>query len=239
MKMTFLLLMGLTTLASLGIVSVAQAGSLCANTHLQSGLAKSLEDWRTSITHQEQTLAATSIERELWIKDAKKAMEDFIFVVQDTPEMIFAQAEGIQARSPNVAITNAAKNTIPLNYTNLPGEQGYHYDQVPHIEVSNLGPSGVLTGTLLLPVSAHYGLLPKSKGWSTTDTYSIYLESKNGQRLATLAQDVRSLDYITAQEISLPLTVGETVRLTYYRSGSGGPPGYPDGRILEITWDGK
>jgi hypothetical protein len=151
--------------------------------------------------------------------------------------MVFAAAEGVVSQAPAVAVKNSLKNTIPLNYTSDPQQQGYHYDRIPRIAVSGLGSNGILAGTLLLPVSGHTGLAD-AKAWSTTDTYSVFCEDSKGAR-QVIAKDQKSLDYITAQELAVQLRPNEVYKLLYYRSGSGGPSGYADGRVLEIVWDGK
>ena len=89
----------------------------------------------------------------------------------------------------------------------------------------------------MLPVSAHTGIANATK-WAKTDTYSIYLEA-NGKVVATLANNVKSLDFITSQEISMNLQAGTVYQVTYHRSGSGGPGGFMEGRVLELVWDGK
>lgn len=195
--------------------------------------------WRVVRTNGDLKQTPSSPEREAWINGAAKAMKDYLYADTDTPEMIFAQAEGITAKvTETKALENKRQYTLPINYTKNVVEQAYHFDQIARIEISGLPSSGELKGTLLLPVSGHTGI-PNAEKWAKTDTYSVYLENAQGQRLATLAENAKSQDMITFQEISAKIEAGKVYRLTYYRSGSGGPAGYPNGRIYEIIWDGK
>ena len=202
------------------------------------GQSGEVTGWRASRTNlfsgAEQ--ASTSAAREAWLANAEKLMLKFLFDHTDTPEMIFAAAEGVEITVPKLAFTNPENNTIPLNYVTDPAKQGFHYEEVPAITVSGLGAEGVLNGTLLLPVSGHTGIA-NARSWAKTDTYDIYLEG-NGNKVM-LAQAAKSLDLITLQEVSMVLKAGVEYQLVYNRSGSMGPGGYPDGRIYKITWDGK
>ena len=165
-------------------------------------------------------------------------MTDFLYGKTDTPEMVFAAEEGVVTTAPAQAIQNPSRNTIPLNYTTDAGKQGYHYEQVPRIDVTNLGPSGLLKGTLLLPVSGHTGI-PNAERWAKSDTYRLYVVDSTGKEVAVIASAAPSRGVITAQEVAIQMTPNTLYRLLYFRSGSGGPGGYPDGRTYDIYWDGK
>jgi hypothetical protein len=232
----FSLALGLST--TLGSAALAQSSCKVVFNGASTAQATA-HAWRLRTTNLTKNGEAvpTSTAREAWLKSAQTAMEKFMTDEIDTPEMVFAVAEGITSVAPRVAVDNKLANTIPLNYTTNAADQGFHYDVVPRIKVSGLGPSGMLMGTLLLPVSGHTGLADAKK-WSKTDTYTIYLEDSRGKKTA-LVTNARSLDYTTSQEIKAQLKVGEIAKLTYYRSGSGGPAGYSDGRVIEIEWDGN
>jgi len=171
--------------------------------------------WRNAITHtrSQAAFAATNTEREAWIKELQVFMENYIFTAKDTPEMEFVPAVGI----------------------NLKVLQDYDNGRIPRISLTGIGPDGILAATMLLPVSGHCG--PNSaRAWAKTDTYSLFLESPAGN--INIVKDAPSLGIITLQEIEVKLTPSVVYKITYHRSGSGGPMGYPSGRILEIVWDG-
>lgn len=233
-----------TTISSLSLATSLAPGS-CGLVFNNNGP----ESWRASSTNIAfgLTPAKTSVNREQWLKDASKSMMDFLEDKNhapgqqphpDTPEMVFAAEEGVVVTAPAKAIVNNAKNTIPLNYTTDPKLQGYHYDEVPRIEVSGLGPSGILRGTLLLPVSSHTGMANAAK-WAKTDTYDLYVLDASGKRILTIANSAPSRDFITAHELEIQMQPGQTYLLQYARSGSGGPSGYSDGRGYYLTWNGK
>lgn len=239
-------------------VSVASAGScrdlfrLMAET--PEANFQALAAWRLSQTHADATgsVAATSPQREAWLKEANDAMLRFLFAVRDpaqitrrsvshdTPEMVFAAAEGVRVVPADQAAYRAA-TTIPLIYSET-GKQAYHYNSVPRILVSGLEESGILRGTLLLPASGHTG---RAYEYAQKDSYDIYLEEVTGtnyssaRKTAKIASNARSLDVITAQEIAVQLAPGKVYQITYHRSGSGGPGGFAEGRVLQIVWDGN
>jgi len=243
MKTRYLPVFALTAVLNSTTPALAQnSAAACLTIFHQAQSKVPVELWRANITNALNSLSginsvATSTDRETWLEASKTAMLKFLFNEVDTPEMVFAAAEGVVSQAPTVALTNSLKNTIPLNFTTDPKNQGYHYDRIPRIAVSGLGSAGILGGTLLLPVSGHTGLAD-AKAWSKSDTYSIFCEDPKGVR-QVIAKDQKSLDYVTAQELAVRLRLNEVYRLLYYRSGSGGPEGYSDGRILEIVWDGK
>ena len=194
------------------------------------------QEWRAAKTQGATSKPVkTSVEREEWLQQSQKAMLDFLYKEEDTPEMVFAQEAGVTATAPAVSTTNSLKNTIPLNFTADGKAQGFHYDRVPRIDVTGLGSSGVLRGTLLLPVSGHTGI-PNAESWSKTDTYEVRLMV---DRVETTIARGPSLGMVTAQDIEIQMVPGKVYSVLYYRSGSGGPGGYSDGRTYDIVWDGK
>jgi hypothetical protein len=230
-------------------VSVPAVSAKCATVLTPSGaVAKTKKvaslsheaGWRAGRTQPDASggHAATSQDREAFLQKAEKAMIDFMFQRVDTPEMVMVFKDGLKVIAPQEAYTNALNNTIPLTYLPDAAQQGFHYEEVPRVKVKGVGADGMVSATLLLPVSAHRSLA-NAKIWSKSDTYSIYLEDINGNRLDTLAKDVKSLDYITVQEVKFKLQKGQVVRISYYRSGSDGPRGYEEGRVYEIEWDGN
>lgn len=171
--------------------------------------------WRSGVTHllPNKEAAATSSLRETKMQGVKQALEDFIFKHVDVPEMEFIAAEGVVVK----LIKTWQKNELPF------------------IEVGNL-PGGVLHGTILLPVSGHLGN-ENARKWAKTDTYTLYLKDEAGATTA-IVQSAASLEAVTFQELQIQLVKGQVYRLEYHRSGSGGPSGFPGGRILDIRWDG-
>ncbi len=173
--------------------------------------------WRSAQTNLNQSgdVSATSNIRERHLKSSIKQMENSVNR-SSTPIMALFPAEG-QTES------------------YLVKTRGYQSGIISRMEVGNLGESGVYKGTLVLPVSGHDGVT-KAKQWATTDTYSIHMESAAGT--VTLIKDAPSKDIVTLQEIEIPLKRGEVVKILYDRSGSAGPGGFPEGRIIEFVWDG-
>lgn len=222
MKKTSALLIAVCLLSVGSISQIARAGDA---------------DWRSASTNTiAQGLSRTSAAREKWLQDASQSMLNFLHNEHDTPEMVFAAEDGVISIAPTIAIQNSARNTIPLNYTLDANKQGFHYDQVPRIDITGLGPSGILRGTLLLPVSGHTGLA-NAKQWAISDKYTIVLQTQAGRQ--TLVSDAPSRAMVTSQELEIHMVPNTLYRVLYFRSGSGGPPGYPDGRTYDIYWDGK
>lgn len=171
--------------------------------------------WRAGVTHLlgNGEAAATTPLRETKMQGVKVALEDFIFKHVDVPEMEFIAAEGVVVK----LIKTWQKNELPF------------------IEVGNI-PGGKLRGTILLPVSGHLGN-ENARKWAKSDTYTLYLKDQQGNSQA-IVQNAASLDAITFQELEIALVQGQVYRLEYHRSGSGGPSGFPGGRILDLHWDG-
>jgi hypothetical protein len=193
--------------------------------------------------------APSSAEREQWLSNVVKEMFRYTFEsvwipgsrAGNTPWMVFAAAEGVETIANPENILNKDKVTIPLNYSLDPAKTGYYFDSDHHevsVKFTNLGVDGQLKGTLLLPVSGHAGI-ENAKVWAKNDTYSIFLVDENDRTVAVVARDVKSLDYISIQEVDVKIQPNKIYKLTYHRSGSGGPWGFPAGRILTFTWDGK
>lgn len=176
-------------------------------------------EWRSAQTNANATnsVSATNPTREKRMKAFVKQFEKDIVTDWATPVWEFMPAAGV--RSKVVFQTG-----------------GYGTGEVSKIQVSKLGPNGILEGTLLLPVSGHLGPESASR-WSVTDTYNILVEV-GGQRRANLVSNARSLNLVTVQEIQLQMVKGEVVRILYDRSGSAGPYGYIEGRALDLVWDG-
>lgn len=180
-------------------------------------------DWRKEITQIKvgTTIANTDGYRERTLKSATKNLVDSV-MEGSTPCMEFYLARGVGE-----------------NYLTQTGGYGSH--TISKLEVSNLGGSGILQGTLLLPVSGHVGSTvternANSQRWALTDTYDITM-TVNGQT-SVLVSGAKSLGIVTIQEISVPLLPGQTARIAYVRSGSAGPAGFEEGRLLDLVWDG-
>jgi hypothetical protein len=110
--------------------------------------------------------------------------------------------------------------------------------EIPRMEVSGIGPSGVMKATLLLPVSGHTGV-ENAKKWALTDTYHVNRDDSQNPTQTLLIPESKSLGSVTSHEVEIPLLKSGITRIYYYRSGSGGPGGFPSGRIYEILWNGN
>lgn len=192
---------------------------------------------RKATTYSSATgdIAPTSAAREKAIADRAKLMADEILgengISQDTPPIQFFPAEGVNAKFLHTNFSgNETSNTLPAR-----------------IAFTGLGAAGIVKGTLLLPVSGHTGAA-NAKAWAKTDTYTVKIEvstDKNGANWPSdsnaeiLIPTVKSLDFVTYNEVAIPLQKDHMVRISYYRSGSGGPSGYFEGRVIELVWDGN
>ena len=259
-------LLAVLTAGSLSHAQVAcenliSAAATVAGTQTKQSVAA----WRDDATHRlgNGTVVPTSPVREEFMQQAvafqKGYMEGEIKFegktiykkYSDTPQMILVQAEGTRVDVEAKALKRDAdlKNgePIPLNYTASKLDlsnprQGWHQGDVMKLNVSNLGPGGVLKASLLLPVSAHTDAgdpkLTNATKWSKSDKYQVQAKDKSG-KVTIIAADSQSLDFTTIHEVEIPMKKGEPVELTYWRNGSLGVGGYADGRTFIITWDGK
>jgi len=219
------------------LILAAPAPAALANGCMQQAFSDALPaeaSWRQAFSYDAKV--PTSAAREAELKRLYKPMEDLIMgrdkghPSPDTPPVEFVAAEGVRMRY--------------LNHTT--GDSG-----IPtRIEVSNVGASGLLKGTILLPVSGHTGVANAQK-WAKTDTYTLKYDVSKDQAGKTydnrigeggteliLVKDSKSLDLITSHDSEVKLVKDRIVRILYFRSGSGGPAGYFDGRVVELVWNG-
>jgi hypothetical protein len=213
---------------------------LCANGHpFNLPVASQEINWRASITHKDASGAyeKSSAAREAEIARIRQNIEDEIlghgaFVGKgDTPPIEFISEDGV-------------KETYRSH------SDGANHEMTV-IEVSNMSPGakveeGILKGTLLTPVSGHTRNLNDINEWAKNDTYTVRYEisddsgtkfaSAYGDKGKALLHDVKSLGYVSANELNIPLVKGRVTRIYYFRSGSGGPSGYFDGRVIDFVW---
>ncbi|MES2963197.1 MAG: hypothetical protein V4760_04845 [Bdellovibrionota bacterium] len=195
--------------------------------------------WRAALTNAQITgnVAPTSQAREEFINRAMGSQLTFLNSHRDTPEMVFVQAEGVQVSVPSKeALTDATM--IPLAYIAGAAKQTKHYDEIPRLHVTGLGPTGVLKGTLLLPVSGHTGLDNANK-WAKTDLYKVVIADAQGRETGKIVVNAPSKGVITIQELEVQMVPGQAIQIQYARNGSLGVGGYAEGRVYEIVWDGK
>ena len=195
--------------------------------------------WRAKLTNSQASgeVAPTSAAREEFINKAAGSQLTFMNSHQDTPEMVFVQAEGVRVSVPaKEALTDVTP--IPLAYEPGAAKQTTHYDEIPRLHVTGLGPSGILKGTLLLPVSAHNGLV-NANNWAKVDKYRVVVADENGRQTGTIVVDAPSRGPVTVQEMEIQLVPGKVVQVQYARNGSLGVAGYAEGRVYEFVWDGK
>ena len=195
--------------------------------------------WRAKITNAQASgaVAPTSAAREEYINNAIGSQLTFMNSNEDTPEMVFVQAEGVKVTVPaKEALDNVTP--IPLAYQPGAAKQTKHYEEVPRLNVTGLGPMGVLRGTLLLPVSAHNGLA-NANAWAKVDKYWVDTADAQGRQTGKVVVDAPSRGPITVQEVQIQLIPGQVVQLRYARNGSAGIAGYAEGRVYEFVWDGK
>lgn len=176
--------------------------------------------WREAMTHSEKNkiskseLCTTSArERKIW--QIFKTMEKEI-LRESTPALDLVLSPSVQS-------------------SDVISSPGWGSGIIHRYEISGLGSSGDLSGTLLLPVSGHMGV-SNARGWAANDTYEIRLARTGTPKV--LVGPKKSLGLITFQEFKIRMNKNEVVRLFYERSGSGSA-GFPEGRIVEFTWNGK
>jgi len=112
-------------------------------------------------------------------------------------------------------------------------QSNYEKDITHAFDVSNLGASGVLDVTALLPVSAHTG---QAEQFAKTNQYNIVIRHADGT-VENLAKTPSS-GLVTEKTLSIQLKPGRTL-LQFWADGSGGVGGYRAGREIELNWDGK
>lgn len=194
---------------------------------LLASLSDTDAHWRNAVTHPlpDKTSWKSDATREAEIKRQMKHQTDEHNGVYgghpNTPPLVIVPVSGTAVR-----FTKAWQE-----YSNMVAE-------VTGTTVQD----GILRATVLLPVSAHTGLVDAKK-WAKSDTYTLSWQDKNG-KITPIVKDAKSLDMITLHDIEVPLVDGEKVTLMYERSGSGGVSGYAGGRAVELTWrktntDGK
>lgn len=226
--------------ATIGFPNTGRANTVvCAG--LFSGAGTNLSQdasWRQDSTQPSQSggVAVTTAEREAEIQKWEKHMYAEIagiapFTHGDIPAMEFLPEAGVS-------------QTYLVHSVGLNG-------LVTRMVLGNVGPSGKVKGTILLPVSGHVGF-ENAKVWRKTDTYTLKRDvSRDREGLQwndnhwgvsptehELLTDIKSLDFVTKQELELQLEKDRVVRVLYYRGGSGGPSGYWEGRVMEFVWDG-
>jgi hypothetical protein len=177
--------------------------------------------WRTDITHANQDggTATTSASRERTMRAS---------VTQMTKDVLGGETPSME--------THFAAGT---DYDYLVESPGYGSHIVDRVEIRSLGVSGTeasVDATLLLPVSGHVGV-ENAKKWAVEDTYDIVWQIGDAQK-QVLVHGAKSLGILSVQEVRIPLIKGEVVKVSYYRSGSLGPAGYVEGRVIELVWDG-
>lgn len=168
--------------------------------------------WRNVITNSTSPgqFWASSQAREKEIQDTVTGMRETVLDDETTPFIQFFQTE-----------TATLKDLLENES-----------DKSPDFEVTGLQ-GGTLQGTILLPVSGHTGKANALK-WAKSDTYNLYLTNSKGVK-TQLVKGAKSQDVVTIHEIELPLVKGEKFALTYERSGSLGPSGFPEGRTIYFT----
>ena len=211
----------LSLLMGMGLLGMNASSFGAANCYtgliLASGDFK-LIDWRKSLTNPagDGSFSHTDKAREEEIKDDVENLKETVLDEETTPFIHLHQS----------------------GKANLVDELEDDSSKAPRFRVSGLKESGgILRGTLLLPVSGHTGKANALK-WAKTDTYDLVIESPS-QGTQYLARNAKSQDVITAHEIELKLKKGEKVTLKYIRSGSLGPSGFHEGRVMEFVWDGN
>lgn len=220
------------------IATEGEATNACqAQAFSQSNPLAKEASWRASYSHASPNgvEVPTSLAREAEMQKYDKLMKNTILGIgekPDTPPIEFFAAEGV-----NMKYLNHTKGD-----TQFPTK----------IVLSNVGNGGLVKATVLVPVSGHTGVA-NAKAWAKTDTYTIKTDvslDKDGKKFSSnsysdkdepqpnLVYEAKSLDVVTAQDIEVQLVKDKVVRIMYYRSGSGGPAGYFDGRVTELVWDG-
>lgn len=193
---------------------------------------------RGAITHLHGgNYAASNHARETHIMQIRQTMEDEILGVKayaghgDTPPIEFISEYGVNEQYVFHTIGNGPTQSIM---------------KVSNVQKSAQAGEGFLNGTLMLPASGHTGAA-NARLYAASDTYSVtYSISSDaaGKQFSgaekSLIKDTKSLGFVTLHEVSIPMIKGHVTRIFYYRSGSGGPGGYYDGRVIDfIPTDAK
>lgn len=175
--------------------------------------ASKLEDWRKAATNYiSGDVMKTNQAREKEIRKNQLAMVKDI--KNDT--------------TPGIELVEEVGSSYYYSSKNSPFGSGSSINHVIFDKTSG----GEVRFTLLLPVSGHTGI-QNAKAWAKTDTYKIWIQTTSNKRYVLASGN--SKDLVTYQDIKIPLKKGESVRLTYDRSGSAGPGGFPEGRTIDIS----
>jgi len=202
-------------------VSWAASGGKCNRVFAKpTDMLPKIADWRSKTTNAnlDGKYNPTTQVREKEIKEYAVALRRECLVDGHAAEMEIFFEEGVDY--------SILKNR---------GDYGTHIN--PRYEVTGLGKSGILRGTILAQVSGHTSSADALR-WAKSDTFSIDLK-KDGKRVASLATNAKSKDVVTVQEISFQMEPKKVYRLLYERKGSAGAEAYPEGRVIELVWDGK
>lgn len=204
------LVLAIATAGSTGFAAETCEMALRGNNEAYTRLAK----WRAASTHEVAAgIVLTNKPREQKLQRIKASMN----------ETVLNQA------TPVLRVVETSEASLDMT------EQA-HYENGVYAKYNvSTGGEPVLRATLLLPVSGHTGV-EDAKKWATTDTYTIWAEVDGKKTF--LAQDVKSLDLITLQDVAIPLEKDKEVKVYYQRSGNS-IYGFVAGRVLGFTWDGK
>lgn len=177
-------------------------------------------DWRAGTTNRSEGTVELSKESERNFK----AYRDHVI-------------EAVYTRSSTVPIDIEVHRNASLTTIRPPANYGT--GKFPKYEVEGVsdGKVGIVLG---LPVSGHTGAEDAAR-WAKTDLYNVRIEKEvNGvYQQHRLINKQQSQDATTFHELELQMEKGVNYKISYWRDGSAGPHGYPEGRFIELVWNGQ
>ncbi len=202
-------------------VTPAQAQDACnRNFRNVFGLLNTQADWRAGITNRSDQAVTLSKESEKIMKDYRTNVNDAVYIDSST-----------------MAIEIEVQQHARLKTINPPADYGTGKFPKYGVEGIHNGKVGIVLG---LPVSGHTGA-ENAALWAKTDKYNVKIEKEVNGRYVDHKNITKqqSQDATTFHELVLDMEKGVNYKISYWRDGSAGPYGYPEGRFIELVWNGN
>ena len=211
----------LSTLVVFGSASQAQAQT-CNSTFRSvfSLFGFNQADWRAGSTNRSDEAVDLSKDSEKVLKQYRDAVNDAVYIESST-----------------LGIEIEVHKNASLTTVRPPGDYGSRTFPKYAVEGLTDGKVGIVLG---LPVSGHTG--PENAAlWAKTDKYNVRIEKEVDGRYVDHRKitQQQSQDTTTFHELILEMEKGVNYKLSYWRDGSAGPGGYPEGRFIELIWNGN
>lgn len=215
--------LALSALVVLASGATAQAQDSCnTNRNFRNlfGLLPNQSDWRAGTTNRSDAAVTLSKESEKIMKDYRSNVNDAVYHDSST-----------------VAIEIEIQQHAMLRTINPPANYGTGKFPKYGVEGIQNGKVGIVLG---LPVSGHAGS-DNAAIWAKTDKYNVKIEKEVNGRYVDHRNITKQQSHgeTTFHELVLDMEKGVNYKISYWRDGSAGPYGYPEGRFIELVWNGN